>query len=86
MDEDVRFPIQDSRRINARDAKLQFREELVADRSRATKRTCPCNICLGEGRSLRFRAVVRDHLRRYGRHASQRGSTEGINSDDSDVE
>ncbi|KAG0623573.1 hypothetical protein M758_3G184200, partial [Ceratodon purpureus] len=86
MDNGERLPIQNIQRRKARDAKLQFREELIADRTSAAKRICPCNICLGENRSLRFRAVVRDHLRRYGRHPSRRGSTQGFNSDDSDVE
>ena len=66
----------DTRRIDARDRKLQFREEIIADRTGCLKRRCPCNICLGENRSLRFRSIVRDHLKRYGRHPFHRGRTE----------
>ncbi|KAG0572855.1 hypothetical protein KC19_VG130400 [Ceratodon purpureus] len=73
-----RLPVGDSRRRELRDAKLTFREELLADRHRALKRVCPCNICMGENRSPRFRAVVWQHLRKYGRHPAHRGSTEGF--------
>ena len=71
-----RLPVTDMRRRDRRDAKLTFREELLADRHRQTKRLCPCNICMGENRSMRFRAVVRQHLHKYGRHPYRRGSTE----------
>ncbi|KAG0574955.1 hypothetical protein KC19_VG305700 [Ceratodon purpureus] len=86
MDTDMRLPVHDNRRREARDVKLEFREELVADRIQAFRRVCACNICLGENRSLRFKAVVRDDLRRYGRHAYHQGSTQGIDPDESDAE
>ena len=75
MEDEGRLPLSDKRQKDARDAKLSFREELLADRTRATKRVCPCNVCLGENRSLRYRAIVRRHLRNYGRHPCHRGST-----------
>ena len=76
MDAEMRLPLRDRRRKDARDVKLIAREEAMADRQGATKRNCPCNICMGENFSLRFRAVVRQHLRLYGRHPCHRGSTE----------
>ena len=76
MDQGPPLPMQDRRRRLARDAKLNAREERLADRARATKRVCPCNICCGENRSLRYRGVVREHLKKYGRHPYHRGSTE----------
>ena len=76
MENAERLPIDDKRRQDARDQKLLFREELVADRTRAAKRSCPCNVCLGEVRSVRYRATVRQHLRTYGRHPCRRGTTQ----------
>ena len=76
MAENIRLSLRDKRRQDARDVKLTFREELRADRTREVKRYCPCNVCLGEIRSLRYRAVVCEHLRKYGRHPYYRGSTE----------
>ena len=72
----MRLLMADRRRRALRDAKLMFREELVADRTQAQKRVYPCNICLGETRSLLYRSVVNQHLRTYGRHPYHRGSTE----------
>ncbi|KAG0599650.1 hypothetical protein M758_12G168900, partial [Ceratodon purpureus] len=86
MASEPRLPLQDSRRRDARDLKLNIREEIVADRQGATKRVCPCNICMGENFSIRFRAVVREHLKLYGRHPWRRGSTEGFPKDESDGE
>ena len=71
-----RLPLRDRRRRDARDAKLNTREEIRANRQGAFKRVCPCNICCGENRSMRFRGVVRQHLDLYGRHPYHRGSTE----------
>ena len=76
MDVEGRLPLGDIRRQEARDQKLLFREEMVADRTMAARRVCPCNVCLGENRSLRYRAIVRQHLQTYGRHPSRRGSTQ----------
>ena len=76
MENDSIRSLRDRNRIIARDAKLNFREELLADRMGRHKRVCPCNICLGETRSLRFRSVVLQHLERYGRHPAHRGRTE----------
>ena len=71
-----RLPLRDQGRKEARDQKLTRREEAIADRAGARKRKCPCNICMGENFSMRFRAVVQSHLRLYGRHPYHRGSTE----------
>lgn len=76
MEGDQRLPLADSRRRERRDAKLAFLEELLADRTNARKRVCPCNICLGQTRCVLFTSVVNDHLRQYGRHPFHRGSTE----------
>ena len=76
MDTEMGLPLRDRRHRDARDVKLSAREEAMADRQGATKRKCPCNICIGENFSLRFRAVVRQHLRLYERHPYHRGSTE----------
>ena len=81
--EDARWPLRDKRRRDARDLKLAEREEAIADQIRAVKRKCPCNICMGENHSMRLRAVVRDHLRLYGRHPYHRGSTEVSRSSNS---
>ncbi|KAG0604677.1 hypothetical protein M758_10G187700, partial [Ceratodon purpureus] len=86
MEAQPRLPLQDRRRRDVRDSKLSFREELLADRTRSLKRVCPCNICLGENRSMRYRAVVRRHLSEYGRHPYHRGSTQGFDPDESDLE
>ena len=72
----TRLPLSDRNRRIARDEKLARREEDIASRQGARKRKCPCNICMGLNHSLRFRAVVADHLRIYGRHPLHRGSTE----------
>ncbi|KAG0594482.1 hypothetical protein M758_UG081500, partial [Ceratodon purpureus] len=80
------FPIRDKRRRERRDVKLSFREELLADRTGARRRLCPCNICCGETRSMRYRSIVRDHVKRYGRHPYYRGPTEGFDMDESDQE
>src|SRR5947209_4111196 len=74
--EEMRWPLRDKRRRDARDLKLAAREEAIADRVRAVKRKCPCNICMGESFSMCLRPVVRDHLRLYGRHPYHRGATE----------
>lgn len=63
-------------RIEARDAKLDAREERLADLSGSDVRVCKCNVCRGEIRSTRKRAVVKYHLQRYGRSPMLRGSTE----------
>ena len=63
-------------RIDARDAKLDAREERLADLSGTDVRIRKCNVCVGESRSMRRRAVVKYHLRRYGRSPMLRGSTE----------
>ena len=76
MENDSIRSLRDRTRIMARDVKLNFRQELLADRMGRDKRVCPCNICLGETRSLRFRSVVCQHLQRYGRHPAHRGGTE----------
>ena len=71
-----RLPLNDRRRQEERDRKLLFREEILADRQRQTKRVCKCNICLGENHSLRLRTVVSQHLHIYGRHPYHRGTTQ----------
>ena len=71
-----RLPLCDNTRQLARDMKLLGREEAIANRQGARKRKCPCNICLGLNHSLRYREIVAEHLRTYGRHPTQRGSTE----------
>ncbi|KAG0595473.1 hypothetical protein M758_UG169100 [Ceratodon purpureus] len=86
MEGESGWGLQDIRRIVARDRKLKFREELFADRRGSRKRVCPWNICYGENRSLRFRAVVNQHLMTYGRHPTFRGSSEGFEHDASDEE
>ncbi|KAG0599761.1 hypothetical protein M758_12G176400, partial [Ceratodon purpureus] len=82
----VRLPLRDGRRQSARDEKLAQREEAYADRMGARRRLCPCNVCLGQNHSMRFRGVVSQHLRKYGRHPFHRGSTEGFEADESDTE
>jgi hypothetical protein len=62
-------------RVEARDAKLNAREELVAADYLQGFRICKCNICVGENRSLRRRDVVEYHLSQYGRAPFLRGST-----------
>lgn len=71
-----RLPLHDRRRRIAPDAKLSFREELLAERAGESKRLCRCNIFLGENRAMRLRTVVQEHLKVYGRHPYHRGSTE----------
>jgi hypothetical protein len=62
-------------RIDARDAKLNCREEQLARHRPTRLRVCKCNICRGETKSLRKSAVVVEHLTRYGRAPFLRGST-----------
>lgn len=62
-------------RIDARDNKLNCREEDLASRHPTGLRVCKCNICRGETKSLRRSAVVVEHLTRYGRAPFLRGST-----------
>lgn len=75
-EEEMRWPLREKRRRDARDLKLAAREEAIADQQSARKRKCPCNICMGENFSMQIRAVVRDHLKLYGRHPYHRGSTQ----------
>lgn len=63
-------------RIDARDAKLNMREEELADRMGSDQRVCKCNICVGEVRSTRKRRNVIYHLQRFGRSPMLRGLTE----------
>jgi hypothetical protein len=62
-------------RIDARDAKLNRREDMLAEQHLQQLRICKCNICVGENRSLRKKEVVAYHLSRYGRVPFLRGST-----------
>ncbi|KAG0594870.1 hypothetical protein M758_UG117700 [Ceratodon purpureus] len=68
----------DEVRVQARDRKLEIREEALTDRQRKSRRTCPCNICLGLNHSKRLRGTLWFHLRKYGRHPFHRGSTKVI--------
>lgn len=63
-------------RIDARDDKLNAREEELADRNGTDQRVSKCNICVGEVRSTRKRGNVMYHLQRFGRSPMLRGSTE----------
>jgi hypothetical protein len=62
-------------RIEARDEKLECREELQATSHLGGMRICKCNICRGQKRSLRTSYVVGDHLKQYGPAPFLRGST-----------
>ena len=75
MDHPRRLPIDDPRRISARDAKVLAREEAVSNRTGASSVRCPCNICLGEVHSKRRREMVAIHLREVGRYPFLRGRT-----------
>lgn len=75
MDLPVRLPLTDRTRLLHRDAKLDRREEERAQRRGETRRTCPCNICLGQNHSMRPRKQVQSHLAIYGRHPYHRKST-----------
>jgi hypothetical protein len=61
--------------IDARDVKLNDREEILATQHLERLRICRCNMCLGENRSLRNIDVVKFHLNRYGQAPFLRGST-----------
>ena len=75
MEDDLLLPVTDTVRQRRRDAKLDIREEMLADRRRDSRRTCPCNLCLGENHSTRPRSMVQTHLSLYGRHPYHRRST-----------
>jgi hypothetical protein len=62
-------------RVDACDAKLNRREELIARQYPRGLRICKCNICRGEKKSLQKSSVVAEHLHRYGRTAYLCGST-----------
>jgi hypothetical protein len=52
-------------RIEARDLKLNSREEVLGRQH--PQGLCMCNICLGENRSLKKAEVVASHLTLYSR-------------------
>jgi hypothetical protein len=62
-------------RIDARDVKLNLKEEVLSREHPQGLRVCMCNICLGENRSLWKAGVVATHLQLYGRAPWLRGST-----------
>ncbi|KAG0596567.1 hypothetical protein M758_UG266000 [Ceratodon purpureus] len=86
MSTSTRLPLADRARQLTRDMKLGQREEAIANRQRARKRKCPYNICMGLNHSMRYRKVVAERLRTYGRHPIHRGSTEDFEQDESDLE
>lgn len=71
----ARLPLDHPHRINARDLKLQRRDEERANRNALTRYRCPCNLCGGRRRPYKTSTVAR-HLRHRGRHGALRGSTQ----------
>lgn len=69
------LPLTHPTRIHARDRKLLFREEQLADEQGLQTLKCKCRICIGSVRSRRRRHVVRKHLLEIGRHPYHRGHT-----------
>ncbi|KAG0571629.1 hypothetical protein KC19_VG028800 [Ceratodon purpureus] len=85
MEANIGFPLNDVRRIQARDLKLQYREDMLSDRWHAKDRRngcrlrtikCKCCICMGSSWSKRSRTMARKHLENVGRHSFCRGRTE----------
>ncbi|KAG0571485.1 hypothetical protein KC19_VG015200 [Ceratodon purpureus] len=77
MDITATLLVTNRERESTRDAKLDAREEALADRRRDRQRSCLGNLCLGENHSIRPRAQVQSHLALYGRHPFHQKSTQG---------
>lgn len=75
MEGNARLPLTHNDRILARDAKLLFREEALADQRGVSRVKCKCRLCIGSVRSTRKREHARKHLRDIGRHPYHRGKT-----------
>ncbi|KAG0557128.1 hypothetical protein KC19_11G104200 [Ceratodon purpureus] len=80
------LPLENERRQKARDLKLLGREIQLATERGDRRIWCPCRICNRGIRTLLSHPTVKKHIRWYGYHPRQRGSTEGVERDASDVE
>jgi hypothetical protein len=75
MDGNARLPLDHHDRILARDAKLLFWEEQLAEERGITRVKCKCRLCIGSVRSMRKHEYARKHLEEIGRHPYHRGKT-----------
>ena len=71
----IPMPVQNERRQKARDQKLLRREIAIANQLGQRRFLCPCSICNRGLRTMLSHATITKHVRWYGYHPYQRGST-----------
>ena len=72
----MRLSVDNESRQKARDLKLLRREISIAEERGLRRILCPCRVCNRGIRTLISHATVTKHIRWYGYHPYQRGSTE----------